>query len=379
MAITVHELQAKSILRKSKKIDSWFITCYGMNLYRGCAHNCVYCDGRAEKYNVQGEFGRDIAVKVNAIDILHREIDPARKRVPLKKCFMLLGGGVCDAYQPLEAKYGLTRRTLELFCAYNYPVHILTKSTLVKRDAVLIEKINNSTRALVSMSFSTVDEKISSVFEPNVPAPQKRLEILAYFKSRGVACGMFYLPVIPLVSDARDQMEQVLARAAEIKLDYVIFGGMTLKHGRQTEYFLNVLQQHYPQHVASYEKLYPGSQWGQAKRSYYNEINKRFYHVLKRYRIRPRIPLSIFNTILEQKDLVIVALEHLDYILRLQGKTSPYGYTAYMISKLKAPLPEILEQGSLKSIRGFGDDTEKLIREIMDTKKCGYLSSLLSG
>ncbi len=378
MAVTVHEIQAKSILRKSKKIDSWFITCYGMNLYRGCAHNCVYCDGRAEKYNVDGEFGRDIVVKVNALEILKREIDPVRKRVPLKKCFILLGGGVCDAYQPLEVKYELTRRTLELFAAYNYPVHILTKSTLIKRDADVIEKINSKTRALVSISFSTVDRKISSIFEPNVPCPQERLETLAYFKSRGIACGMFYMPVIPLVSDARDQMGQVMARAAELNLDYVIFGGMSLKHGRQMDYFLDVLRQHYPQHAAAYGKLYPGSQWGQAVSSYYNKLNQQFYDVLKQYKTSPRIPLHLFNTILGQKELVIVVLDHLDYILRLQGKPSSYGYTAYSISKLKEPLQEIIEKGTLKSIRGFGDFTEKIIREIMSTKKCGYLSSLLN-
>ncbi|MFC1998241.1 hypothetical protein ACFLVR_01185 [Chloroflexota bacterium] len=78
----IREVEAKSILRKHKRIDSWFISCYGMNLYRGCAHNCVYCDGRAETYQVDGEFGTDVSVKTNAIDILRRELDPKRKRKP---------------------------------------------------------------------------------------------------------------------------------------------------------------------------------------------------------------------------------------------------------------------------------------------------------
>ena len=60
--MSVKEITAKSILQKRKRIDSWFISAYGMNLYRGCTHNCVYCDGRSEKYRVDGEFGRDIAV-----------------------------------------------------------------------------------------------------------------------------------------------------------------------------------------------------------------------------------------------------------------------------------------------------------------------------
>jgi DNA repair photolyase len=63
----VKEIEAKSILRKYKKIDSWFISKYGMNLYRGCTHNCIYCDGRSEKYSVEGEFGDNVEVKINAI------------------------------------------------------------------------------------------------------------------------------------------------------------------------------------------------------------------------------------------------------------------------------------------------------------------------
>ena len=100
--MNIIEENAKSILRKYKKIDSWFITRYGMNLYRGCLHNCVYCDGRAERYYVEGEFGKDIIVKKNAPEILDRELNPERKRVPFKKSYIMLGGGVGDSYQPAE-------------------------------------------------------------------------------------------------------------------------------------------------------------------------------------------------------------------------------------------------------------------------------------
>ena len=95
--MTIREINAKSILRKRKKIDSWFVSHYGMNLYRGCHHNCVYCDGRSEGYYVEGEFGRDIWVKINAIDILRKELDPRRKRTPFRRSFIMMGGGVGDS------------------------------------------------------------------------------------------------------------------------------------------------------------------------------------------------------------------------------------------------------------------------------------------
>ncbi len=102
--MSIKETEAKSILRKHKKIDSWFLSRYGMNLYRGCTHNCVYCDGRAEGYYVEGEFGKDVVVKVNAVEILKKELDPKRKRIPFKRGFILVGGGVGDSYQPIEKK-----------------------------------------------------------------------------------------------------------------------------------------------------------------------------------------------------------------------------------------------------------------------------------
>jgi DNA repair photolyase len=55
--IAIRDIKAKSILRKFKKVDSWFIARYRMNLYRGCLHNFSYCDGKAEEYQVAGEFG----------------------------------------------------------------------------------------------------------------------------------------------------------------------------------------------------------------------------------------------------------------------------------------------------------------------------------
>ena len=65
----IKEINAKTLLRKQRKIDSWFVSHYGMNLYRGCMHNCSYCDGHAEKYQVQVNFEQEIFVKTNAVEV----------------------------------------------------------------------------------------------------------------------------------------------------------------------------------------------------------------------------------------------------------------------------------------------------------------------
>jgi DNA repair photolyase len=110
--VNIREIKAKSILLKHKKIDSWFVSRYGMNLYRGCAHNCMYCDGRSERYQVDGVFGENVVVKTNAVEVLRRELKPIGRRVKLKPSYIMVGGGVGDSYQPAEETYQLTRRTL---------------------------------------------------------------------------------------------------------------------------------------------------------------------------------------------------------------------------------------------------------------------------
>ena len=373
--MTIREIEAKSILRKHKKIDSWFISHYGMNLYRGCSHNCAYCDGRSEGYYVEGEFGEDVAVKVNAVEVLPRELDPERKRTPFKRSFIMVGGGVGDSYQPIEKKYQLTRRVLQLVSEYNFPVHMLTKSTLIKRDIDILKKINEQNRAIVSFSFSSVDDKISAVFEPGVPPPSERLEALSFFKSEGIACGMFLLPVIPLITDTQELMEDAIRKASEVGADFIVFGGMTLKEGKQEGYFLNVLERHCPGLTEKYRKIYRGGRWGEATMDYYRSLAVTFNTAARKYKIPKRIPPALYQDILGENDLVIVMLEHIDYLLKIEGRKSPFGYAAYSISQLSEPLSTVM--GDLRKLKGVGEATVDIIKEILRTGGSSYYEQLL--
>lgn len=345
-----------------------------MNLYRGCAHNCVYCDGRAERYQVDGVFGKDVVVKTNAVEVLRKELKPIGRRVKLKPSYIMLGGGVGDSYQPVEERYRLTRRVLQLLCEYRWPVHVLTKSTLVERDLDIIKRINQQNSAILSFSFSSINDEISAFLEPNVPLPSERLNTLAFFKDKGIACGMFLLPVIPFITDTPGMIAKSLQKAHEIGLDFVIFGGMTLKTGRQKDYFYSSLAERYPELLANYGKIYGENKWGQATRDYYNRINTIFDEKSRDYRIARRIPPTLYSDILSENDLVVVMLEHLDYFLRLQGKHSSFGYAAYSISKLDKPLSTM--KSKLREIKGVGEKTEKIVLEIIETKNSSYYNSL---
>ena len=368
------EQQAKTILHNSRKIDSWFISKYRMNLYRGCQHNCVYCDGRSEKYNVK-DFESTVIVKTNAIEILERELNSRRKTDLKKSGFIMIGGGVGDSYQPLEEKYRITRKTLQLMLEKKLPVHILTKSTMIERDLDIIERINKISKVIISMSFSSMDDKISKVFEPGVPPPTKRLEVLKKIKEKGIPIGVFLLPVIPFITDKFDLLEEVFRETKCINADFIVFGGMTLKEGRQKNYFYNVLKKHYPKLIVEYENIYHRDKWGNPSVEYIRSLYETLLILSSEYGIKVRIPPYLYRDLLDENNLVIVILEHIDYLLKLRGKKSPYGFAAYSISKLDKPLSTMKDK--LRNIKGVGKVTENIILEILETGSSQYYENLL--
>lgn len=371
----IHETEAKTILLKHKRVDSWFLSIAGMNLYRGCEHNCAYCDGRSEKYQVGGEFGKDVVVKVNAPELLKKELDHTHRRVPLKPGYLMMGGGVGDCYQPAERKYKLTRQALDIIAGFRYPVHVLTKSCLIERDFDILKRINTNSRVILSMSFSTVFDNISRVFEPGTSLPSNRIKTLRQAKKVGMATGMFLMPVIPWITDMPDMIEAAVRQAKSVGVDFVVFGGLTLKDGRQKEYFMQTLLKDHKKLAQEYEQLYQDPLWGNASSEYCAGLSSVFNKIAREYKISKRIPPYLYQDILTENDRVIIMLEHLDYLLKLDGQKSPYGFAAQSIACLAKPVSQT--RGSLRKLKGVSEVTERIICEILDTGTLKCLESLL--
>ncbi|MEK6795565.1 MAG: radical SAM protein [Spirochaetota bacterium] len=366
--MTVTPIQAKTLLRVQKKIDSWFLSRAGMNFYRGCAHDCVYCDGRAEKYNVSGEFASDIGVKTNAIELLERELAKMAAR-GIEDGFFVIGGGVGDAYQPLEEEYQLARKALQIFCKRSLPVHVLTKSTLILRDIDILTDINAKKRAVVSASFSSGNDGISAHFEPGVPPPSKRLAMLEEVKKRGLSVGIYLMPLLPAITDSQEMIEDVFSRAKDIGVDFIMAGGLTLKDGRQREYFDKTIHDMYPHTEEEYRSLYHGdasyrgNAYGQAYGGYYASLNTRILTAAQKYRMPIRMPRSVWPP-LSINSRVILMLEHIDFYLQCAGKRPSYVYAAHAVGALKESLRELTD---VSAVNNVSEDAARVIREILDT------------
>lgn len=125
-------ISAKTIVTKTKD-TGWFGIDYNMNIYKGCCHGCIYCDSRSECYQIK-DFDR-VRAKKDALAVIR---DDLRRKV---KTGVVGTGAMSDPYNPWEKELLLTRHGLELLDAFGFGAAIATKSTLMMRDAEILESI----------------------------------------------------------------------------------------------------------------------------------------------------------------------------------------------------------------------------------------------
>lgn len=244
----IQEINAKSIISRSKHPSSWFGVEYGMNIYRGCQHGCIYCDSRSECYHVE-HFDEDIIVKINAVELLEQQLRKMRKR------YTIGTGAMSDPYMPIEKKYQLTRKTLEVIERFQMRAHIATKSNLILRDIDILESISKR-YASVAMTITTMNEDLAKIIEPHAPSPKERMEAVGILNSVGIKAGLLVMPQLPYLMEDREHLEGLVMAAKYCDAQFVYPGfGVTLRD-RQREYYYNKLEEFYPVLVAKYKSRF---------------------------------------------------------------------------------------------------------------------------
>jgi len=244
----IREIKAKTMLNRYPQPEDWFGLTYGFNIYRGCQHQCIYCDSRSECYQIE-DFN-DVLVKVNAPEVLRAELNRKRKKGTIGT------GSMSDPYTPVEREYRLTRKALEVIAEYSFPLHLLTKSDLVTRDADVLVEIQRKTMAIAAFTLTTADDDLARVLEPFAPAPTRRLKALEKLSSLGVHTGVVLMPVLPFLEDSEENLVNIARRAKDAGAEYVLPAvGMTLRD-RQRLYFYDRLDESFPGLREQYERSY---------------------------------------------------------------------------------------------------------------------------
>lgn len=224
---------------------------WDLNIYRGCQHGCKYCYAMYSHEFMEGNsFFNDIYVKENIVEKLEEEL----MSVNWKRDIVNIGG-VTDSYQPAEAIYKLMPEILKLLIKYRTPAIISTKSSLILRDFDLIDQLSRITYINIAATITTADEGVCSLIEPGSDSSINRFNMLKEFKKTNASIGLHVMPIIPLVTDGRDNFEKLFYMARECGVHYVLPGTLYLR-GYTRNYFIDFFRNTYPQLYDDFISLY---------------------------------------------------------------------------------------------------------------------------
>ncbi|HEY2408316.1 MAG TPA: PA0069 family radical SAM protein [Polyangiaceae bacterium] len=238
--LAVYEDQSRSILSKNDSPDLGFR--YSVNPYRGCAHGCWYCYARPSHeylgFGSGADFERKIVIKPRAGELLREAFEEPRWLGEL-----ILFSGNTDCYQPLEASYELTRRCLEVCREYRNPLHIITKSALVERDAELLAELAALGIASVTITIPFWDPQTARAIEPLAPTPRRRVETIRRLSALGIPVSVNIAPLIPGLADR--ELVHVLTAAREAGAERAALIALRLP-GNVAEVFVERLRAGFP-------------------------------------------------------------------------------------------------------------------------------------
>lgn len=231
---------SRTILAHNDSPDVGFDT--SINVYRGCAHGCIYCYARPfhEYLGLSAglDFETKIFVKRRAAELLREEL----ARPGYSPRFISMSG-VTDCYQPIERKLGLTRACLEVLAEARNPVGVITKNHLVTRDADLLADLARHNAGCATITITTLNLHLSAKLEPRASAPRRRLDAIRTLAGAGVPVGVSVSPIIPGLTD--HEVPSILAAAREAGATSAFYVPLRLP-GAVAPLFLSWLDQHVP-------------------------------------------------------------------------------------------------------------------------------------
>lgn len=286
---------AKTIITRNTSPDLPFDR--SLNPYRGCEHGCIYCFARPTHCYLGFSAGLDFETKIiarpNAAALLDQEL--RRKSY----CVDTIAIGTnTDPYQPAEKNLGIMRDCLEVLSAFNHPVGIVTKGSLIERDIDILASMAKRGLVHVGVSVTTLDPKLSRLMEPRVPTPARRVQTIRRLTSAGIPVRVMMSPVVPSVTD--HEIEAVLraAKEAGAKAASWIMLRLPLE---VSPLFQEWLKEHFPMRseriMARLREMHDGkdysAEWGRRMRGeghYASMIASRFKIAMRRAGLTSDLP-----------------------------------------------------------------------------------------
>ena len=211
-------------------------------------------------------------------------------------------GSATDAYIHHEERLKITQGMLKLLLKHRFPVFISTKRNLIIRDIEVLKEIDKNAilpsdlqhslkrGVILSVSVSTLDEKITNILEPGAITPLQRLQLIKQLKEQGFLVGINAIPVLPFISDTEKELEKIFASAKEHQADYILVGGLTLFGDGIADsktLFYKFLDRYDSSLIQRYQQIYGSNFY--TSFAYQNELKEKVERLCKKYWIRNSI------------------------------------------------------------------------------------------
>jgi len=212
------------------------------------------------------EWGEFVDVRVNAPQVLTRELSRTAKGV-------VLLSSVTDPYQPLEKKYELTRKCLQKLLMYQFPITILTKSTLVLRDLDLLTRFSDCE---VGFTITTIVDDDRRKAEPYSSPVEERLSALEELSEKGVLTYVFLGPILPCVTDRGENLQNMIMNFVKAKVKYVLVDRLNMRWG-VWQSVVKFLKHYYPDLASEYKRIF----W--SENDYFEQAKVKIFKLCNEY------------------------------------------------------------------------------------------------
>ena len=358
----------KTALNKLKYPDSWFWCRYTINPYSGCAHTCIYCDARSQRYYLDQDFENEIIVKTNIDKKLDQRIKRARKLLP----DVIGPGGVCDAYQPIEKEVENTLKILKVIAKHKFPLNIATKNKMITRDIELLDKIAEDTWCTVGFSITTTDEELAQFLEPYSSPPKERLEALKQIKTKApnIQVGTYFMPIIPFLEDNDENLEDVIKQSKKAGADFILFSpGLTIRD-QQAEFFIKKLKNSKYEHIVKpLLNLYKGQIYPPS--DYVKKLHPKLLSYCEEYGLPIREKRWIPNDYRKWNYKISELLLNKEYLDAVKtGKSNnAMKWAGLNLNNLEESIINVYKRGELSKLNNFNKKIIEFVKPYLEKSK----------
>ncbi|GGS60389.1 radical SAM protein [Actinokineospora fastidiosa] len=247
------------------------------------SHNCFARESHSYlDFDAGADFDRQIVVKVNAAEVLARQV----KARSWRREHVAMGTNT-DPYQRAEGRYRLMPGIIAALADSGTPFSILTKGTVLGRDLPLLADVDVPVSLAVSIAL--LDRDLQRTLEPGTPSPKARLDLVRRITDAGLPCGVMVAPVLPGITDSAERLDALLAEIAAAGATGVTMIPLRLPRGAR-EWYLAWLGRERPDLVAAYRDLYRGG--ATASAHYRSALAERFAPLARAHGLDRGMPRS---------------------------------------------------------------------------------------